>query len=163
MLEELQIADELHKEGRLDKKLKTRLRIFELLSFIFGLVTVYDILFEGFYWFHVFLVVAVSFLFGFLILARINKAVWDKKRQVVVAGKMDIWATAILILYIVSRIVSDVYLHEYFDGNLADVFAYTFFSAFGITLGRFVGTLISIYLAKPKKFPKIRFIKKKKM
>ncbi len=160
MLEELQIADELHKEGRLDKKLKKRLRVFELLSFIFGLITVYDILFEGFYWFHVFLVVSVSFLFGFLILSRINKAVWDKKRQVMVAGKMDVWAILLFIFYISSRIISDVYLHDFFDGNLADVFAYTFFSAFGITLGRFVGTLTSMYLAKPKRFLKSKLTKK---
>ncbi len=160
MLEELQIADELHKEGRLDKKLKRRLWIFEILSFVFGLITVYDILFEGFYWFHVFLAVSVSFLFGFWVLEKINKVVWDKKRQIMVTEKMDIWAVLILVFYISSRIISDVYLHDFFDGNLPSVFAYTFFTAFGITLGRFVGTLFSIYMAQPKSFLKFRLRKK---
>lgn len=160
MLEELQIADELHKEGRLDIKLKRRLRIFETLSFVFGLITIYDILFEGFYWFHVFIVVSLSFLFGFLVLEKINKVVWDKKRQIMVAEKMDVWAILILIFYIASRLVSDAYLHDFFNGNLPSVFAYTFFTAFGITLGRFVGTLTSIYKAQPEGFLKFRFRKK---
>ncbi|MEZ4113967.1 MAG: hypothetical protein R3B65_00695 [Candidatus Paceibacterota bacterium] len=82
MIEELKnTADELYRDGKLDKKLKRRLRFFEVLIFIFGLITVYDILFEGFYWFHVSLVVAGSFLVGFLLLSKIHKVSWDKRKQ----------------------------------------------------------------------------------
>lgn len=163
MIEELKnTADELSRDGKLDKKLKRRLRFFEVLTFIFGLITVYDILFEGFYWFHVFLVVAFSFLFGFFALAKINQVSWDKKRKVMVALKMDVLGVVVLVLYITSRILSDIYLHDYFDGNMAKVFAYTFFTIFGVTLGRFVGVLISIYKAEPEKHRKFRFLRRSK-
>jgi len=163
MIEELKnTADELFRDGKLDKKLKRRLRFFEFLTFIFGLITVYDIFFEGFYWFHVFLVVAFSFLFGFFGLAKINQVSWDKKRKVMVALKMDVFGVIILVLYIISRILSDMYLHDYFDGNMSKVFAYTFFTIFGVTLGRFVGVLVSIYLAEPKKHRKFRFLRRSK-
>lgn len=151
MIEELhKTADELAKDGKLDKRLKRRLSFFKVLSFLFGLITVYDILFEGFYWFHVFLVVAFSFIFGFFLLAKINEVSWDRKKKVMVILKMDIWGIAILVLYITARILSDAYLHDFFDGNVTKVLAYTFFTAFGVTLGRFVGSLASIYNAKPK-------------
>lgn len=163
MIEELtKTADELSRDGKLDKKLQRRLRIFEILSFIFGLVTVYDILFEGFYWFHVFLVVAFSFLFGFFLLAKINDVSWDKKRKMMVTLKMDIWGIVILLLYVAARILSDAYLHDFFDGNVSKVLAYTFFTAFGISLGRFVGSLVFIYLAEPNGHRKYRFSRREK-
>jgi uncharacterized membrane protein len=163
MIEELhKTADELSREGKLDKKLKRRLRFFEILTFLFGLITVYDILFEGFYWFHVFLVVAFSFLFGFFGLAKINQVSWDKKRKVMVALKMDIFGVIILALYITSRILSDMYIHDYFEGNMTKVFAYTFFTIFGVTMGRFVGVLVSIYKAQPKGSRKFRLLRRSK-
>lgn len=157
MLEELQIAENLHREGKLDRKLKRRLRLFKVLSFLFGLITAYDILFEGFYWFHVFVVVAISFIFGFLVLAKINKISWDKHRQIMVTGKMDLWGIFILVAYILARFFSDTYLPEFFDGSVSKALAYTFFVAFGVTLGRFVGTLVAVYLAQPKSHQKLRF------
>ena len=161
MIEELKnTADELLREGKLDKKLKRRLWFFEVLCFVFGLITVYDILFEGFYWFDVFLVVAVSFFFGFFILSKLNKVSWDKRKQMMVTLKMDIWGVFILISYIATRIISDVYLHDFFDGNASKVFAYTFFTIFGVTLGRFVGVLVSIYKAEPKRHRKFRFLRR---
>ncbi|MDQ5883159.1 MAG: hypothetical protein QG654_71 [Patescibacteria group bacterium] len=163
MIEELKnTADELSRDGKIDKKLKRRLRFFEILTFIFGLITVYDILFEGFYWFHVFLVVAISFVFGFFLLAKINEVSWDKKKKMMVSLKMDIWGISILVLYIATRILSDAYLHDFFDGNMSKVFAYTFFTIFGVTLGRFVGVLVSIYLAEPKGHRKFRFSRRSK-
>jgi Trk-type K+ transport system membrane component len=163
MIEELKnTADELSRDGKLDKKLKRRLRFFEILTFIFGLITVYDILFEGFYWFNVFLVVALSFVFGFFALSKINKVSWDKRKQMMVTLKMDIWGVFILVVYVLTRIVSDIYLHDFFDGNMSKVFAYTFFTIFGVTLGRFVGVLVSIYLAEPKKHRKFRFLRRSK-
>jgi ABC-type amino acid transport system permease subunit len=163
MIEDLKnTADELARDGRLDKKLKNRLRFFEILSFVFGLITVYDIIFEGFYWFHVFLVVAVSFLFGFFALAKINQVKWDKKRKIVIIEKMDIFGIVILVLYITARILSDVYLHDYFDGNVSKVLAYTFFTIFGIALGRFAGTVVSIHHAEPNYRRKWRFTRKNK-
>ncbi|MEZ4103007.1 MAG: hypothetical protein R3B55_00290 [Candidatus Paceibacterota bacterium] len=163
MIEELKnTADELYRDGKLDKKLKRRLRFFEVLIFIFGLITVYDILFEGFYWFHVSLVVAGSFLVGFLLLSKIHKVSWDKRKQMMVTLKMDIWGISILILYVIARLISDVYLQDFFDGNTTKVFAYTFFTIFGVTLGRFIGVLVSIYLAEPKRHRKSRFLKNEK-
>jgi hypothetical protein len=163
MIEELKLtADELHREGRLDKKISRRLKVFKFLSFIFGLITVYDILFEGFYWFHVFIVVSVSFLIGLMVLAKMHKVVWDKKKQIMVTQKMDIFGIFILVAYIGARVFSDAYLNEFFNGNVSKVLAYTFFIIFGVTLGRFVGTLISIYLAQPKSHRRLRFFRRKK-
>ncbi len=163
MIDELtKTADELSRDGKIDKKLKRRLRIFEVLSFIFGLITVYDILFEGFYWFHVFLAVAFSFLFGFFLLAKINEVSWDKKRKMMVTLKMDIWGVVIIILYIAARLLSDIYMHGFFEGEVSKVLAYTFFTAFGVTLGRFVGSLVFIYLAEPKSHRKFRFSRREK-
>ena len=163
MTEELKnTADDLSRDGELDKKLKRRLQFFEILTFIFGLITVYDILFEGFYWFNVFLVVALSFVFGFFALSKINKVSWDKRKQTMVTLKMDIWGILILVVYISTRIISDIYLHDFFDGNMSKVFAYTFFTIFGVTLGRFVGVLVSIYIAEPKRHRKFRFLRRSK-
>lgn len=163
MIDELKTtADELHREGKLDKKISRRLTVFKFLSFLFGLITVYDILFEGFYWFHVFLVVAGSFLVGMIIISKMHKVTWDKRRQIMVTQKMDIFGIFILVSYIGARIFSDAYLNEYFDGNISKVLAYTFFIIFGVTFGRFVGTLISIYLAQPKSHRRLRFFRRKK-
>ncbi len=163
MIEELRnTADELSRDGKLDKKLKRRLRFFEILSFVFGFITIYDILFEGFYWFYVFLVVAASFLFGFFVLSQINRVSWDKRKQMIVATKMDIWGVFILVFYIATRILSDVYLNNIFDGNASKVFAYTFFTIFGVAVGRFVGSLVLIYLAEPSRHRKFRFLKRDK-
>jgi hypothetical protein len=158
MIDDLTIADSLDKEGRLDKKLKRRLWFFEMLCFLFGLITFYDIVFEGFHWFHVFLVVAVSFLFGFLVLRNVHKVFWDKKKKIVMAGKMDIFGVLLMAGYIGARILSDVYLRDFFDGNITKVLAYTFFIIFGVTLGRFVGVLLSISDAIPK-FHKKRLLR----
>lgn len=163
MIDELtKTADELSRDGKIDKKLKRRLRVFEILSFLFGVITVYDILFEGFYWFHVFLVVAFSFLFGFFLLAKINEVSWDKKRKMMVTLKMDIWGIVIIVLYVAARLLSDAYLHDFFDGNVSKVLAYTFFTAFGVSLGRFVGSLVFIYLAEPNGHRKYRFSRREK-
>lgn len=163
MIDELKAtADELHREGKLDKKISRRLTIFKFLSFLFGLITIYDILFEGFYWFQVFLVVAGSFLVGMIIISKMHKVAWDKRRQIMVTQKMDIFGIFILVSYVGARIFSDAYLNDFFDGNISKVLAYTFFIIFGVTLGRFVGTLTSIYLAQPKSHRRLRFFRRKK-
>lgn len=158
MIEDLGVADALHKEGKLDKKLKRRLWFFEGICFVFGLITVYDILFEGFYWFYVFLVVALSFLFGFLVLRRVHKVFWDKKKQVLMAGKVDALGIVLMVCYVGARLISDIYLRDFFDGNITKVLGYTFFIIFGVTSGRFVGVLLSISDALPK-YHKKRILK----
>lgn len=162
MLEELKTAEELHREGKLEKKLRRRIRIFEILSFLFGLITLYDIVIEGFYWFHVFLVVSISFLFGLFVMARIHKVSWDKRRQVMNANKMDLWGFLILVLYVGARIASERYLPDFFQGNVSMAIGYTFFIACGVTLGRFVGILAAIHKAEPKRHQKLRFLRKNK-
>lgn len=147
MLEELQTTEDLEKAGKLDKKLKIRLRIFKILLFLFGIITVYDVLFEGFYWFHVFLVVSVSFLFGFVLLFKINDVKWDGRKRIMTAQKMDLYGGIILFLYIVLRILADIYIKGYFYGSVKDILAYTFFSTFGIVLGRYIGSMVAIHKA----------------
>ena len=147
MIEELQTAEDLEKAGRLDKKLKVRLKIFKVLLFLFGVITAYDVLFEGFYWFHVFLVVAASFLFGFVLLFKINDVKWDGRRRRMYAQKMDIYGGIIVFLYIVLRILADIYIKGYFYGSVKDILAYTFFSTFGIMLGRYIGSIVAIHKA----------------
>lgn len=157
MIEDLKLTtDNLVRDGKLERKLRIRLRILEIISFVFGLITLYDIIFEGFYYFHVFLVVAISFLFGFLIMSKTSKVAWDKKRQVIVALKMDLIGVLILVAYIGFRIVFDFYLKDFWGGNLSRGFAYTFFIIFGVTLGRLLGMFVAVYKTEPNNHKRFR-------
>ena len=143
MQEELETIQELHKTGKLDKRLVWRMVILFFVSIItFGILS-YDLFFENLEILPTVGFAIFGFILGFYIFVRMNKVTWDNERQIVAMGRFDFVTIVLIILYVLYRIGIDKYLEGQYD-DAFEVSAYSLATLFGGMLGRFLGTLYAI-------------------
>ncbi len=128
----------LHKEGKLHKKLVTRLSILFVILLIICGVLVYDIIFKNLPWMPVIGFASFGFILGFFIFRHLNKITWDEEKEVVSIGRFDLASFVILIIYIGYRILVDFYLKNHFTGIAISGFGMA--TLFGGMAGRLIGT-----------------------
>lgn len=145
MLEELDSLEKIHKEGRMDKRLKyTLLWLFLLGTMFFGL-GLYDLFVRNFSLVTVGFIFIGGFLAGYHIFWRSMPIEWDTKKAVAKTGRLDITALSIFIIYIVLRIIlSDALNIYYHDAIKAS--GLTSFAIAGVIFGRLFA--MSVFLHK---------------
>lgn len=143
MQEELETVQNLHREGKLERKLLYRIIILSVIATFTICILLYDILFQGLHFLPVIGFAVLGFLLGYFIFIRMNKVYWDTKRQIVAMGRFDLTSIILLIIFIIYR----VSLEKYFIGHYEDAIeasGYSLATLFGGMTGRLLGTLYAI-------------------
>lgn len=143
MQEELETIKDLHKKGKLDKRLVWRLVILAIASTITFCVLLYDLLWQNLEFFPVVGFVLLGFIFGYFIFMRMNKVMWDEEKQIIAMGRFDMITIVLIILYVLYRIGIDKYLAGKYE-DAFEVSAYSLSTLFGGMIGRFLGTFYAI-------------------
>lgn len=144
MLEEIETVKELHQEGKLDRKLRIRLIFLSSLTLIFGVIGAYNLVVHDLDLGDVVGTIIVSFVFGMLVMSRMNKIHWDEEREIMTVGRIDAFGAIILFIYIAVR-TSTRWILGHFAHNTVLVSSLVIASVFGIMLGRLSSTLISMH------------------
>ncbi len=135
----LPLIENLHKEGRLHKRLVVRLIMFVIILFIIGGVLGYDILFKGLMWMPVVGFASFGFILGFFVFRHITKITWDEEKEVVSIGKFDVASFIILIIYVAYRVLVKLFLESHFTSAIA-ISGFSLAILFGGMAGRLIGT-----------------------
>ena len=143
MQEELETVKELHKTGKLDRRLVYRIVILFFISVVTFFILFYDVFFENLEFLPTLGFSILGFILGFYIFVRMNKVTWDNDKQIVAMGRFDFVTIVLIILYVLYRIGIDKYLEGQYD-DAFEVSAYSLATLFGGMLGRFLGTLYAI-------------------
>jgi hypothetical protein len=147
MFEEIETTHKLNEEGKLHRRLRIRIAIFIAIIVTFGALGLYDFLTKKISIQAELGVVCVSFILGIVIFSKMAKVTWDAKKEVMNIENLDITGFVILILYIIFRIQSKIYLEHTYD-NIAIVTGLTFSSIFAGMLGRLIGIFVLIHETK---------------
>ncbi len=149
MLEEIDSLEKIHKEGRMDKRLKyTLLWLFLLGTMFFGL-GLYDLFVRNFSLLAVGFIFIGAFLAGYHIFWRSMPIEWDTKKAIARTGTLDITALIIFLIYVVLRIVlKDVLSIYYHDAIKAS--GLTSFAIAGVIFGRLFATTTFLHKRENK-------------
>jgi len=140
----LETLRQLHKSGTLYRRLLTRIRILTIIGLIVLAIAVYDIIKDRLSFILFLLILVLGFVLGFFIFSRMSTVVWDEEREIILAGRLDVTAVIVIVLYILFDIGIRQFFHAELDG-ISEITGYVF-SAIGATLiGRSIGTRIAIY------------------
>lgn len=143
MQEEIETVQNLHKQGKLERKLLYRIIVLSVVATFTFCILLYELFFQNLEFLPVIGFAVLGFLFGFYIFIRMNKVYWDKERQIVAMGRFDFTTIVLLIAFILYRIS----LEKYFSGHYEDAiqaFGYSLATLFGGMVGRLIGTLYAI-------------------
>lgn len=143
-MEELETARTLVREGKLAKSLRVRLIVFALLSILFGAAVLFDVFS---YDFNISLALgfsSVSFLIGLFLLSRLNPVSWDKEREVMILGRMDVFGFILIALFFLLRISMNQMLEDRYHSVIV-VSGVTYSIVFGLMFGRLIGILATIH------------------
>lgn len=146
----MESVKELHKKGKLDRKLRIRLIFLTSLTFIFGIIGAYNFIVHDFPLLWVVVTIVASFLLGMFVLSRMNKITWDEKHAIMTVGRIDGLGFVVLVLYVVVRVGTKWFL-GHFSHNVVLISGLTVASVFGIMLGRLSATFISIHQLNTRK------------
>jgi len=140
----LETLRQLHESGMLHRRLLTRIRILTVIGLILLAIAVYDLIKDRLSFMLFILIIVLGFVLGLFVFSRMSRVVWHEEEEIISAGRLDVTAGVIIVLYIIFDIGLRQFLHAKLDG-ISMVTGYVF-SALGATLiGRSVGTRIAIY------------------
>ena len=132
----------LRQEGKLHKRLLTRLRMTFIISIILGGITVFNILFRDANALISGVLVFVGFILGLFIFSRMNIVNWNEEEEAVQMGKMDTIGYLTIGLYIFFEIGLRTYLNSTFP--LSSV-VFLLAAISGTLFGRAIGMVIEIH------------------
>lgn len=143
MIEEIGTTVALAQDGKLHKMLQTRIALNGILFLIFGGIGVYDLFLNINP-----IIPIISFVFGFglgaFLLSQVIALGWDEKKEVIRAGRIDLFGIGILVLYVLFRIIFREYLISNYT-NAEKISGITFLSLSGAMLGRFISSSYTIH------------------
>jgi hypothetical protein len=140
---------ELHKKGRLHRKLIRRLFIMGVLAILFGAIAIYDTLSTNLRWYTALGGFSIGLVVGGFLFKRIYTAFWDEEKQVVIAGKIDRIGFLLFGIYFLSRILIEVVLRYFWhDVHVVSGIAFAVFS--GIMFARFHALVKAVRLSHRK-------------
>jgi len=149
-VDEISTVLNLHKNGRLSRRLVLRLVFLGLISTASFLIMVYDMIFVGLPFTFGFFGAMIGFTLGLFLFSRIFTQKWDEKKETIITGRIDIWSTVLFVFYWSSRFITQNILeHTYHNARI--VSGLTFAIVFGLTLGRLSGVLSSIHKMNKEK------------
>lgn len=132
----------LRKEGKLHKKLLSRVRILFIVSGIMLAIVVFDIFFHGLNALIALALAIMGFVLGRFVFSRMNVVNWNEQDEILQTGKMDVVGYASIGLYILVEILFRTFLHDYFPSSAT---ALLLAGIFGTIFGRAVGTVYTIH------------------
>lgn len=149
MLEELDSLEKIHKEGRMDKRLRyTLLWLFLLGTMFFGL-GLYDFFVRNFSLLTILIIFIVGFLAGYHIFWRSMPIEWDTKKAIAKTGRLDLTALGIFSVYMVLRIVLNDALNVYYHDAIK-ASGLTSFAIAGVIFGRLFATTTFLHKRENK-------------
>ncbi|MFA7285263.1 MAG: hypothetical protein WC011_00235 [Candidatus Paceibacterota bacterium] len=147
---QIETVEMLKKAGKLERKLVYRIIMLFFITLITFVMLVYDLFLNNLNLFGVVFFSIFGFVLGFYIFTRMNKVVWDQKREIVAMGKFDLTSFVLVLIYIAYRIEVGLLLKDYY-GDGFEVYGFSLATIFGGMLGRFIGTFYSIHKAHIEK------------
>jgi len=132
----------LRQEGKIHKKLITRVRMLFIVSLILLGIVLFNLVRADV---DPVLTTALAFLgffLGFYLFARMNVVSWNEEDTVVESGKMDLLGFGILILYIASEVSFRMFLKTEFPLSATTLLLS---GIFGTIFGRAIGTVVTIH------------------
>lgn len=120
----------------LDKPVFTRMRVLIILSILFIVITIYEVLVAGFNIFQAMGSILIGLLVGIVVSRRYHLS-WDSESQQVVSN-IDWIGAVIFILYIIFMIGRSVVVGYWVHGTA--YFGIIFAITAGVMIGRLVGT-----------------------
>jgi len=150
MQEQIETVEMLKNTGKLERKLVYRIVMLFFITLITFLILIYDVLFKNLNLLGVIGFSIFGFLLGFFVFTRMNKVVWDQKREIVAIGRFDFTSIVLLLTYILYRIEISIFLQDYYT-TAFEISGFSLATLFGGMLGRFIGTFYSIHQAHIEK------------
>jgi hypothetical protein len=132
----------LREEGKLHKKLISRLRILFVISLLLAGIVVFNIVARGANPLIAAFLAALGILLGFFVFSRMSAVHWNEEEKVVQISKMDILGYVTLGLYIAFEIGFRTFLSDFFP--IATT-AYLLAGIFGTLFGRVMGMVTEIH------------------
>lgn len=150
MSDELDTVLSLLKEKKVHKKLLFRLVVLTITTVIYGGIFVYDILWKGLPVWITLPFIILSYIAGMVFFSKIGSVTWDAKKEILLAGKMDIFGFVLIALYIAIRFNTETLIgHVYTNTLIISGLSISVF--FGMMLGRLLGTFKIIHRATLEK------------
>jgi len=140
----------LQDEGKLHKKLITRVRMLLGISIILAGITLFNVIFRDTSWLITGGLFIAGFFVGLYVFSRMNVIQWNEELEVIQAGRMDAIAYGMLALYVVFEIVLRTYLSATYPVS-AEILIFAAIA--GTIFGRAVGTVIEIHRVYTRTHP----------
>jgi hypothetical protein len=129
--------------GKIHLKLKLRLWLLGIIAVGTAGILVYDILFKNLHVIPVLGFAVFGYILGYFVFTHMNKLEWIEEEEVVNIGKFDAVSFCFLAIYVIYRVLIEMYLaREYTNGLMAS--GYGLATLFGGMAGRLAGMLVKI-------------------
>lgn len=132
----------LRQEGKLHKKLISRVRTLFIISLILLWIVVFNLIFRGVDVLLAGALAVIGFVLGLYVFSHMNVVNWSEQNKVVRTGRMDIVGYVALSLYITFEIGFRTFLRDFYPVSAT---AFLLAGIFGTIIGRAVGTVIEIH------------------
>lgn len=148
MISTFQAIKALQREGKLHKKLVSRVRILFIISLIMVGIVIGNIVIGGAHILVAGLLVIAGYFMGMYLFSRMNTVVWNEEEEILKAGKMDVIGYASIALYIVIEIGLRTLLKDVYPTNLATI--YILAGVSGMLFGRSLGMMKAMLIASKR-------------
>lgn len=132
----------LRREGKLHKKLVTRIRVLSIIAAILAGIVVWQVLTHDIQIALVLAFASLGFILGLWVFSRMSVIRWNETEEQVEAGRMDMLGYASLALYIAFEVGLRTFLRDFFPLTAT---AFLLAGIAGTLCGRALGTLIEIH------------------
>ena len=144
----------LRQEGKLHKKLISRVRALFGISLMLAAIFAFDISTESVNLLIALALAIIGFFFGLYVFSRINVVNWNEEKEVLQTGKMDKVGYISLGLYIILEIIFRTFLQDFFPLS-ATVLLLA--GICGTIFGRAFGTVLTIHKVFKSTHPSSEF------
>ena len=132
----------LRDEGKLHKKLITRVRMLLVISVILAGITLFNVIFRGTNPLLAAGLFIVGFLVGLYVFSRMNVIQWNEELEIVEAGRMDAVGYSLIALYVAFEIGLRTFLSSQYPISASILI---FAAIAGTIFGRAIGTVVEIH------------------
>lgn len=132
----------LREEGKLHKKLITRVRMLLIISVVLAAIAGFNVVFRNANGLIAASLLIGGFIIGLFVFSRMNVIQWNEELEIIETGRMDAIGYAMIALYIVFEIGLRTFLKDFYPVSAT---AFILAAVAGTLLGRSMGTIVEIH------------------
>ncbi len=132
----------LREEGKLHKKLITRVRMLLVIFIILAGIAGFNVVFRNANGLIAAGLLVGGFIIGLFVFSRMNVIQWNEELEIVETGRMDAIGYGMIALYIVFEIGLRTFLKDFYPVSAT---AFILAAVAGTLLGRSIGTIVEIH------------------